>query len=66
MLRNIESLSVFGRPLMLGHSRKRFTRNDSIAGTLAVTAAMTGRASLLRVHDVAENMRALEIANAIR
>ena len=60
VLKNIESLKIFGRPLMIGHSRKRFTGTDSIAGTLSVSALMSGRVSLLRVHEVRENMRALE------
>ena len=63
VLRNIESLAVFGRPVMVGHSRKRFT--GGISGTLGVTAMMAGRVSLLRVHDVAENMEALRVAEVI-
>ena len=65
VLKNIESLNIFGRPLLVGHSRKRFTGTDSIAGTLAVSALMYGRVSLLRVHDVAENMRAIEISESV-
>ena len=65
VLRNIESLNIFGRPVLVGHSRKRFTGSDSIAGTLAVSALMSGRVSLLRVHDVAENMRAIEISESV-
>ncbi len=64
VLRDIESLSVFGRPLMIGHSRKRFT-GKSLAGTLAVSALMAGRVSLLRVHDVGENAQALRGAEGI-
>ena len=65
VLRDIESLTVFGRPLMIGHSRKRFTEK-TLAGTLGVTALMAGRVSLLRVLDVGENMRALRVAEGIR
>ena len=63
VLRDIESLCVFGRPVMIGHSRKRFT--GGISGTLGVTALMLGRVSLIRVHDVAENIEALRVAEGI-
>ena len=63
VLRDVESLAVFGRPVMIGHSRKRFT--GGLAGTLGVTAMIAGRVSLLRVHDVAENMEALRVAEGI-
>ena len=63
VLRDIESLCVFGRPVMIGHSRKRFT--GGISGTLGVTAVMSGRVSLIRVHDVAENIEALRVAEGI-
>ena len=63
VLRDIESLCVFGRPVMIGHSRKRFT--GGISGTLGVTAMMSGRVSLVRVHDVAENIEALRVAEGI-
>lgn len=65
VLRDIESLKVFGRPLMIGHSRKRFT-GKTLAGTLGVTALTAGRVSLLRVHDVEENMRALRVAEGMK
>ena len=64
LLKNIESLSVFGRPLMIGHSRKRFT--GGLSGTVGVTAMMSGRVSLIRVHDVKENIEALRIAEGIK
>ncbi|MBQ6918688.1 MAG: dihydropteroate synthase [Synergistaceae bacterium] len=63
ILKNIESLKVFGRPLMIGHSRKRFT--GGIAGTIGVSALMSGKVSLMRVHDVSENMKAVEIGKYI-
>lgn len=66
VLKNIESLSIFGRPVLVGHSRKRFTGKESITGTLAVSALMYGRVSLLRVHEVAENLRAVKMAEAMR
>ena len=63
VLKNIESLAGFGLPVMIGHSRKRFT--GGLSGTLGVTAMMSGRVSLLRVHDVAGNMEALRVAEGI-
>ena len=63
VLRNIESLKIFGLPLMIGHSRKKFT-GDDISGTTAITALMNNRVSLLRVHDVKENMNALRISQS--
>ncbi|MBQ3447836.1 MAG: dihydropteroate synthase [Synergistaceae bacterium] len=63
VLKNIESLAGFGRPVMIGHSRKRFT--GGLAGTLGVTAMMAGKVSLLRVHDVAENMEALRMGEGV-
>lgn len=65
VLKDIESLNVFGRPILVGHSRKRFTGKDSIAGTLVVSALMYGRVSLLRVHEVAENVKTLLIAKNV-
>ena len=66
VLKDIESLRVWGCPVMIGHSRKRFTGTgtgtERLAGTLAVSAVMAGRVSLLRVHDVKENVEALRVA----
>ena len=64
VLRNVESLCAFGRPVMIGHSRKRFT--GGISGTLGVSAMMSGRVSLIRVHDVKENAEALRVADGIQ
>ena len=61
VLKDIESLSVWGLPVILGHSRKRFT-GKSLAGSVAVSALLAGRVSVLRVHDVKENAEALRIA----
>lgn len=66
ILRDIESLRVYGVPVLVGHSRKRFTGSESLAGTLGVTALMAGRVSLLRVHDVKENAGALSIAEGVK
>lgn len=66
LIKNIESLKVFGLPILVGHSRKRLTGpEENFAGTLAVTALLSGRVSMLRVHDVKENLQALSIAEEI-
>ena len=74
ILRYIEAFRIFGRPLLVGHSRKGFTgratgadgADDRLEGTLAVTAwcALAG-VSLVRVHDGEENRRVLSMIEAI-
>jgi len=70
ILRELESLGVFGRPILLGYSRKKFigaiTKDDHLAGTVAVSALIEGRAQVVRVHDVRENKNALSMARAIK
>ncbi|MDR1875586.1 MAG: dihydropteroate synthase [Synergistaceae bacterium] len=74
ILKEAETLSVFGRPVLIGHSRKKFTgtatgaesADDRLAGTLAVSALLEGRVQMIRVHDVKENRRALAMARAVR
>jgi dihydropteroate synthase len=70
----LDRLAQFGKPLLLGVSRKSFigkaldkTVDDRLAGSLA--AAMIGLmrgAAVLRVHDVAEHADALTIFRAAR
>ncbi|NLB83303.1 MAG: dihydropteroate synthase, partial [Synergistaceae bacterium] len=74
ILRHIEAFRIFGRPLLVGHSRKGFIgratggkeAEERLEGTLAVTAwcALAG-VSLVRVHDVEENRRVLATIDAI-
>jgi dihydropteroate synthase len=74
ILKEVESLSVFGCPILLGYSRKNFTgkvtgvekTDERLLGTTAVTALIEGRVQMTRVHDVRENKRALSTAYAIR
>ena len=74
ILKELETLSVFGRPILLGYSRKKFTgtitdapnTDDRLAGTIAVSALTEGRAQMIRVHDVRENKNALLMARAIK
>ena len=71
ILAELGRLSALGFPVMVGVSRKRFvgelskvhTAADRIAGTVGanVTALMNG-ARLFRVHDVAPNRQALDVA----
>ncbi|MGI6253508.1 MAG: dihydropteroate synthase [Aminivibrio sp.] len=74
ILNGLEAFQIFGRPLLVGHSRKAFigralglnTPEDRLEGTLALTAmcAMKG-ASMVRVHDVKENARVLAMVAAV-
>ncbi len=74
LIRDLEKVRRSGRPIVLGVSRKSFmakitgaTDIDSrLAPTLALTALGRARgAGVLRVHDVAENVRALRITEAV-
>jgi dihydropteroate synthase len=78
-LQNIEvitrlgDLLVFGCPILVGASRKRFLGSlaeggidGTLAGTIAASlAALAGGASLFRVHDVAEHVAALRVFHTI-
>ena len=74
IIRRLDEFLELGLPLMIGASRKRFIgmitgkedTEDRLPGTLAATvmAFMKG-ASIFRVHDVAENVQALQVAAAI-
>ena len=63
-----------GYPLLLGASRKSvigLTLNlpvtERLEGTLVTTAlAVMARCAFVRVHDVAENKRTIQMAEAIR
>lgn len=70
----LEDFRHFGLPLLMGLSRKRFISHivpsepmqrlgGSIAGNLL---AVQKGAAILRVHDVAETVQALRVADAIR
>ena len=64
---------TIGRPILIGASRKSFLGRfggrepiDRLAATLAVSALAVDRgASVLRVHDVAENLRVVRTVEAI-
>jgi dihydropteroate synthase len=71
---NLERFRRFGAPILVGLSRKSFIGRITgaevdrrLAGTLAAdTIALMRGASVLRVHDVAENREALEVFAALK
>jgi dihydropteroate synthase len=73
LLGNLHQLRVQDRPLVIGVSRKAFlsklTRDPDMSSRVSATAAITsllfGKAEVFRVHDVAENVAALRVAEAI-
>ncbi|WP_022670731.1 dihydropteroate synthase [Hippea alviniae] len=74
ILNNIESFKIFGRPILIGTSRKSFigailnieNPKDRLFGTIAsnVVALLKG-ASIFRVHDVKAHREALKLAKSI-
>jgi dihydropteroate synthase len=74
VLRDLDALRALGRPILLGTSRKStigkvlggVPAEQRLEGTLATTALGIGRgADIVRVHDVAANVRAARVADAI-
>ena len=74
VLAELRRVVALGRPVMVGVSRKRFVGElsgvnrpqDRVAGTVgANVAALTRGARLFRVHDVAPNRQALDVAWAV-
>jgi dihydropteroate synthase len=72
LLRNCGALS-HGRPVLVGASRKRFIGRLTgveeparrVAGSVAAAVlAVEAGASIVRVHDVAETVQALKVADA--
>jgi dihydropteroate synthase len=74
ILRRLPELVGLGYPVLIGPSRKSFLGQvtgapveDRLEGTLAaVTAAVLGGARIVRVHDVKQCRRAVQVAEAIR
>jgi dihydropteroate synthase len=74
LLRELPALASLGSPLLVGPSRKTFIGKilgvgpeERLEGTLAVVAgAVLCGANMIRVHDVREARRAIQIADAIR
>ena len=74
MIARLDELREFGLPILMGLSRKRFISSISpsephqrIGGSIAgnLLAVMAG-ASIVRVHDVAETVQALQVMTAIQ
>lgn len=73
LLRELPSLAILGRPILLGTSRKStlgrvldLPADQRLEATLATTAlAITSGVDMVRVHDVRENVRAARIADAV-
>ncbi len=74
LLRQLRSFTSLGRPVLVGASRKTFIgklsggldASERLEGSLAVAAlAAAAGARILRVHDVRETRRALDVADAI-
>ena len=76
LLAALRRLTRHGRPVLVGASRKRFIAAlssvpagdplERLGGTCAVTAlAVANMAAIVRVHDVAANRQAIDVAMAI-
>jgi dihydropteroate synthase len=73
LLRELGSLAILGRPILLGASRKStlgrvldLPADQRLEATLATTAiAIASGVDVIRVHDVRENVRAARMADAI-
>jgi dihydropteroate synthase len=74
VLRDLDALRALGRPILLGTSRKStigkvlggVPADQRLEGTLATTAVgIANGADIVRVHDVAANVRAARVADAI-
>ena len=74
LIARLDELHVLGLPLLLGASRKSVIGNilelppeERLEGTLATTAlAVWQRVEFIRVHDVQANLRAAQVAAALR
>jgi dihydropteroate synthase len=74
ILKNLETFTQFGVPLLLAHSRKRFLgditgvveeRNRDLATAVVSALCVSKNIAMVRVHDVASTRQALEVAAAI-
>ena len=75
LLRRLDEIVALGFPVLLGTSRKGFIGQvlgglpapDRVEGTLATTAlGIASGATIVRVHDVKENVRVARMADAIK
>ncbi len=73
LMRDLGTLTMLGRPILLGASRKStlgrildLPVGERLEATLATTAlGIAGGADMIRVHDIAANVRAARISDAI-
>lgn len=73
ILSNIAAFQALARPVLIGHSRKRFLKkliqrevDERLFGTVGVTLALARQhADIVRVHDVAANRDALAAYQAV-
>jgi len=73
VLRELVALTMLGRPILLGTSRKStigkvldLPAGDRLEGTLATTAlGIANGADIVRVHDVLENARVARMTDAV-
>jgi dihydropteroate synthase len=73
VLRELDAFRLLGRPILLGTSRKStigrildLPPEERLEGTLATTAlGVAAGVDIVRVHDVAANVRAARVADAI-
>jgi dihydropteroate synthase len=69
LIARLDELSVLGRPLLLGASRKSFIAKGSpserLGGSLAAVAWTARTAAMVRVHDVAETVQLLDVWEAL-
>ncbi|AEH24264.1 dihydropteroate synthase [Pyrococcus yayanosii] len=75
VIANLNLLKLFGRPILIGVSRKSFigaiTRrkdpSERLAGSLSATAiAVLKGANIVRTHDVRETLDAVKVADFVR
>ena len=74
LLKNLDNLSVLGRPVLVGLSRKSMLKtltgrdsNDRLAGSIALaTVAVLNGAAIVRAHDVAATVDAVRVAVALK
>ncbi|MGQ9508631.1 MAG: dihydropteroate synthase [Thermodesulfobacteriota bacterium] len=74
LIKNLSEFRIFGKPILLGTSRKSFIGKildaepqDRLEGTLASTiVGILNGAHIVRCHDVLQTKKAIAVADAIR
>jgi dihydropteroate synthase len=74
LVKHLPELTVLGRPVVMGVSRKSFIRavigeedRERLEGTAAaITASVLAGAAIVRVHDVSAMKRVVRMADALR